>query len=136
MVKMSMVYGGDLRCRLKHGPSGSEILTDAPTDNHGKGAAFSPTDLTAASLGSCILTTMAIAAAKSNINMDGATADVEKEMVTDPVRRIGKISVRISMPRGIPVEKRDFLGKIAQNCPVHKSLSPDVLTPLEIQYPD
>jgi putative redox protein len=136
MVKMSMVYEGDLHCRLKHGPSGNQIVTDAPVDNQGKGAAFSPTDLTAASLGSCILTTMAIVARKSNINMDGATAEVEKEMVTEPVRRIGKISVRIMMPRGIPADKREFLKKIAHNCPVHKSLSPDVLTPLDIQYPD
>lgn len=136
MVKMSMVYEGDLHCLLKHGPSGNQIVTDAPVDNQGKGAAFSPTDLTAASLGSCILTTMAIAALKSNINMNGATADVEKEMVTEPVRRIGKISVRIMMPRGIPADKREFLEKIAHNCPVHKSLSPDVLTPLDIQYPD
>lgn len=136
MVKMSMVYEGDLHCRLKHGPSGNQIVTDAPVDNQGKGAAFSPTDLTAASLGSCILTTMAIAARKVNINMDGATADVVKEMVTEPVRRIGKISVHIMMPRGIPADKREFLEKIARNCPVHKSLSPDVLTPLDIQYPD
>lgn len=136
MVKMSMVYEGDLHCRLKHGPSGNQIVTDAPVDNQGKGEAFSPTDLTAASLGSCILTTMAIAARKSSINMDGATADVEKEMVTEPVRRIGKISVRIMMPRGIPSDKREFLEKIAHNCPVQKSLSPDVVTPLDIQYPD
>ena len=136
MVKMSMVYEGDLRCRLKHGPSGSEIVTDAPVDNQGKGAAFSPTDLVAAALGSCMLTVMGIAARKSNINMDGATTDVQKEMVTEPIRRIGKIHVKIVMPKGIEPGKREFLEKIAHTCPVHKSLHPDLQIPIEFQYPD
>ncbi len=136
MVKMSMVYEGDLRCRLKHGPSGSEILTDAPIDNQGKGAAFSPTDLVAAALGSCMLTVMGIAARKSDIKIDGAVADVEKEMVADPVRRIGSISVRILMPHGIDKSKREFLEKTAHTCPVHKSLHPDVKLQIVVQYPD
>lgn len=136
MVKMSMVYEGDLRCRLKHGPSGNEIFTDAPTDNQGKGAAFSPTDLVAAGLGSCMLTVMGIAARKININLDGATADVEKEMVSEPIRRIQKIHVKITMPAGIAHDKRAFLEKIAHACPVHKSLNPEIVTPIEFQYPD
>lgn len=131
-----MVYEGDLRCRLKHGPSGSEILTDAPVDNQGKGEAFSPTDLVAAALGSCMLTVMGIAARSSNINIDGATADVEKEMVREPVRRINKLSVRIKMPRGIPADKREFLEKVGHSCPVHKSLNPDLNCVIEFQYPD
>ena len=136
MVKMSMVYEGDLRCRLKHGPSGSEILTDAPVDNQGKGAAFSPTDLVAAALGSCMLTVMGIAARKSGIKMEGAKVEVEKEMVIDPVRRIGNISARILMPQGIDKDKREFLEKIAHTCPVHKSLHPDVKLQIEIKYTD
>lgn len=136
MVKMSMVYEGNLRSRLKHGPSGAEILTDAPVDNQGKGEAFSPTDLVAAALGSCMLTVMGIAARSSNINIDGAKADVEKEMVAQPVRRIAKISVRLTMPKGIPTDKREFLEKVAHSCPVHKSLSPDLNCVVDFQYPD
>ena len=134
MVKMTMVYEGDLRCRLTHGPSGQQIVTDAPVDNNGKGEAFSPTDLAAASLGSCMLTVMGIAARKSNINMDGATAEVEKEMVAAPVRRIARITVKISMPPGIDPSKREFLEHVAHSCPVHKSLSPDVQISVEFQY--
>jgi len=136
MVKMTMVYEGQLRCRLTHGPSGQEFVTDAPVDNQGKGEAFSPTDLVAAALGSCILTVMGIAARKNKINMDGARAAVEKEMVIAPVRRIGKISVAITMPAGIARDQREMLERIAHTCPVHQSLHPDVKMPVVIQYPD
>ena len=136
MVKMIMVYEGQLRCRLTHGPSGQEITTDAPVDNQGKGEAFSPTDLVGAALGSCILTVMGIAARKNQINMDGARASVEKEMVIAPVRRIGKISVTITMPAGIAREQREMLERMAHTCPVHQSLHPDVAMPIAIRYPD
>ena len=136
MVKMSMVYEGNLRCRLTHGPSGSEILTDAPVDNHGKGEAFSPTDLLAASLGSCMLTVMGIAARKNNVVIDGTTADVEKEMVTAPIRRIGKITVTIRMAAGIDPAKRSILEQAAHTCPVHKSIHPDMQITAQFIYPD
>ena len=136
MVKISIAYEGDLRCRLTHGPSGKEITTDAPVDNQGKGEAFSPTDLAAAALGSCILTVMGIAARKNGINMDGATASVEKQMVVVPVRRIGTITVMVNMPSGIAPAHRELLEKIAHTCPVHQSLHPDVKMPITIQYPD
>jgi putative redox protein len=136
MVKMSMVYEGQLRCRLTHGPSGEKITTDAPVDNQGKGEAFSPTDLVAAALGSCMLTVMGIAARKNGINMDGATAAVEKEMVVVPIRRIGKITVNVQMPAGIAALQREMLEKIAHTCPVHQSLHPDVQMPIVFQYPD
>lgn len=136
MVKMSMIYEGNLRCRLKHGPSGVEILTDAPVDNHGKGEAFSPTDLMAASLGSCMLTVMGIAARKNNIVMDGTTADIEKEMVTAPIRRIGKITVILKMAAGIDPAKRSILEHAAHTCPVHKSIHPDVKLEISVVYPD
>src|SRR5208283_1814359 len=109
MVKMSIVYEGQLRCVLTHEPSGSLIRTDAPKDNMGKGEAFSPTDLLAAALGSCMLTVMGIAAARHNIDLKGTTVDVTKEMVTAPVRRIGKISVILNMASGIPQDKRAML---------------------------
>ena len=136
MVKMHMVYEGGLRCKLTHGPSGSEILTDAPVDNMGKGEAFSPTDLLAAALGSCMLTVMGIAAQKNKVNMTGTTVDVEKEMVVSPVRRIGKVSVVFKMAWGIDKSKRGLLEQAALNCPVHKSLSAEVQTPIKFEYPD
>lgn len=136
MVKMSMFYEGELHCRLVHGPSSAQITTDAPVDNMGKGEAFSPTDLVGAALGSCILTVMGIVAQRHNINMVGATAEVNKEMVTSPIRRIGKLTVDIQMPKGIDPAKREMLERTAHSCPVHKSLHPDVQLPITIRYPD
>ncbi len=136
MVKMDIVYEGGLHCRLTHGPSGSVISTDAPKDNNGKGEAFSPTDLVAAALGSCMLTVMGIAAAKHGIELNGSTVLVTKEMVVVPARRIGTIGVTLRMASGIPVDKRPMLEAAAHACPVHKSLHPDVQVPFEIIYPD
>ena len=131
MVKMSIVYEGQLHCNLTHIPSGNVISTDAPKDNNGKGDAFSPTDLIAAGLGSCMLTVMGIQAARHQISLDGSTVDVEKEMIVDPIRRIGSIKVVLHMATGIPVEKRGMLEAAAHACPVHKSLHPDVKIPIE-----
>ncbi|MCC6758239.1 MAG: OsmC family protein [Candidatus Omnitrophica bacterium] len=136
MVKIDLVYEGDLHCRLTHGPSKAEIATDAPVDNQGKGEAFSPTDLLAAALGSCMLTVMGITARAHKINMDGTKAHVEKEMVTTPVRRVGKITVDLQMPAGITAPQRETLERVAHTCPVHRSLSPDVEVVLSINYPD
>jgi putative redox protein len=136
MVKISMIYEGGLHCRLAHGPSGSEISTDAPKDNQGKGEAFSPTDLVASALGACILTTMAIYATRHSIELAGAKSEVIKEMVADPARRIGKITVDIHMPAGVPKDQRPALERVGNTCPVHKSLHPDVQTPVTFHYPD
>ena len=136
MVKISMVYEGGLRCRLRHEPSGQVITTDAPVDNMGKGEAFSPTDLTAAALGSCMLTVMGIAAQRHNIELTGTRAEVIKEMVTQPTRRVGSISVTIQMAKGISSDKRAMLEAVAHACPIHKSLHPDVLVPVQFVYPD
>jgi putative redox protein len=136
MVKMDMIYEGNLRCRLTHGPSGNQILTDAPVDNMGKGEAFSPTDLLAAALGSCMLTVMGIAAQKNNVDLKGTAVHVEKEMITTPVRRIGKVTVVFKMAKGIDKSKRALLEQAALSCPVHKSLSPEVQTPTKFEYPD
>ena len=97
MVKIDMVYEGDLHCRLTHGPSGDVIQTDAPVDNNGKGEAFSPTDLMASSLGACMMTVMGIAAKRQGVELKGTTVRIEKEMITAPVRRIGKITVVFTM---------------------------------------
>lgn len=136
MVKMKAVYEGGLRCIITHGPSGDKIKTDAPVDNMGKGEAFSPTDLTAASLGSCMLTVMGIVAARHEINMNGSTVDIEKEMVTQPTRRIGRIKAAFHMSAGIAKDKRDMLERAAHTCPVHKSLSHDVAIEVSFHYPD
>src|SRR6188768_375757 len=98
MVQINIIYEGELHCRLTHGPSHSEISTDAPKDNMGKGEAFSPTDLVAAALGTCMLTTMGIVAQRNNIPFAGARVRVTKEMVSQPTRRIGAIGVEINVP--------------------------------------
>ncbi len=136
MVNMSIVYEGGLHCRLTHGPSGAVIMTDAPKDNMGKGEAFSPTDLVCAALAACMVTTMGIVANRHEINLDGTTIDVQKHMVTEPVRRIGKIAVQMRMAKGIPVEKRKMLENAAHSCPVQKSLHADTVVELMITYLD
>ena len=134
MVKINIVYEGQLHSALTHEPSGTVINTDAPKDNMGRGEAFSPTDLVAAALGSCMLTVMGIAAARHSIDLKGSTVEVTKEMVTAPVRRIGSISVTLHMASGIPEDKRAILEAAAHSCPVHKSLHPDVQTPIQFIY--
>ena len=126
MVEMNVVYEGQLHCALTHGPSGSKISTDAPKDNQGRGEAFSPTDLVGAALGSCMLTIMGIYAQRQNINLTGATAKVTKEMVTAPIRRIGKLTVQFNLPASLSPEHRGAMEKAAHTCPVHQSLHPDV----------
>ena len=135
MVNMEIIYEGQLHCTLTHEPSGTVINTDAPKDNMGRGEAFSPTDLVAAALGSCMLTIMGIAAARHNIDLKGTIVDVSKEMDASSGRRVGSISVVFHMPPGIPQDKRAMLEAAAHSCPVHKSLHPDVQTPIQFIYP-
>ncbi|MDX9971362.1 MAG: OsmC family protein [FCB group bacterium] len=134
MVRIDLEYLGDLRCRATHGPSGNTLLTDAPVDNHGKGEAFSPTDLVATALGGCLATVMGIVAAREEIDLNGMRIAVEKEMTTTSPRRIAKLSVRIDMP-AIPEEQRVKLDRAAKHCPVHASLSPEVEVLIDIHYP-
>lgn len=119
-----VVYIGDLRTIATHLRSGNSIETDAPVDNHGKGDRFSPTDLVATALATCIVTTIGILAPK--INITGAECQVEKIMVSNP-RRIGEIVVTISFPKSGPYteEEKAQLYNIAITCPVHQSLHPD-----------
>jgi uncharacterized OsmC-like protein len=135
MVQINVIYEGDLHCRVTHGPSGAVLATDAPKDNMGKGESFSPTDLLAASLGSCMMTLMGIYAARHAINLKGTTVEVQKEMATEP-RRVGKLTVIIQMPGKIDKTQRAALEKAALTCPVHKSLHPDTQIPVSFQYPD
>ena len=133
MVKMTAVYTGHKHCQANHEPSGSVIETDAPKDNQGRGEKFSPTDLVATALGTCILTTIAIFAEKDGVSVTGARMTVEKEM-TPPPRRIASLKVIVEMPSSIPVDYREKIRGYAENCPVKKSLHPDVSAPVEIRY--
>ena len=99
MVEMTLVYEGQLRCAATHGPSGTTLVTDAPVDNHGRGESFSPTDLLATALGSCMLTYVGLAATKHGWQLEGTRLTVKKEMVADPLRRIGRLSVEIRLPK-------------------------------------
>lgn len=133
MVKSTAVYTGELHCKLIHTPSGSQIETDAPIDNQGRGEKFSPTDLVGAAVTSCILTTMAMVAERDRVSLLGARAEVEKEMSHQP-RRIGALRVKIFLSSKIPLDYRPKLQFAAHQCPVHKSLHPDVQAPIEFIY--
>lgn len=125
MVKMKVRYLGDLRTECIH-ESGARFETDAPIDNQGKGELFSPTDLVAASLSSCMMTIMGIAARKIGVDLKGCTAEVEKQMADTAPRRVGKIVVRFRCPIAPSPIDREKLEKAAVSCPVHFSLHPDI----------
>lgn len=129
----TILYEGNLRCSAQHLQSGSTIETDAPTDNRGKGERFSPTDLVCTALASCMATTMAIKATDMNIELKGLSVDVQKHMQSDP-RRISKIDVKVSFPADLVLEEKDriILQRTGDNCPVVKSLHPDLM--LNIEY--
>ncbi len=128
-----IIYKGDLRTVATHLQSGTTMETDAPTDNQGKGERFSPTDLVATALGTCMITTMAIKARTMNINLDGTKLDVTKVMVSDP-RRIGKIIVHLYFPGELLLDEKqkEILEKTARTCPVERTLHPDVA--LDFQF--
>lgn len=134
MVHIDVRYEGDLHCEAVHGPSGTALNTDAPKDNHGRGESFSPTDLVATALGSCMLTVMGIAARTLGVDLSGATASVEKEMASSGVRRIAKLSVKIRVPGSVSAENREKLERAAHTCPVHQSLHPEVEKPIEFVW--
>ena len=134
MVTIQLEYEGQLHCRAVHGPSGTALATDAPKDNHGRGESFSPTDLLATALGSCMLTVMGIMARTLEIDIAGATASVGKEMASAPVRRIERLTVKIHVPQKLDEEQKLKLERAALTCPVHKSLHPDVQTPIEFTW--
>ncbi|HYE04697.1 MAG TPA: OsmC family protein [Planctomycetota bacterium] len=135
-VSFSIAYRGGLRCDAEHGPSKTHLITDAPTDNHGRGESFSPTDLIATGLATCMLTTMAIIHGKDGIVLDGASASVEKHMTTTPPRSIARLVVRIAMPRGIPAAARNKVEQSAHGCPVARSLGAGVVQDVTFSYPD
>jgi uncharacterized OsmC-like protein len=133
MVKITATYSGEKHCKAQHEPSQSIIETDAPKDNQGRGEKFSPTDLMATALGTCILTTMAIVAERDGVSILGSKISVEKEMNANP-RRISSLKTVIDLPQAIPIDYRKKLEHVAEACPVKKSLHPDILVPVEIRY--
>lgn len=134
MVTMQVSYEGGLRCRATHGPSGAEVLTDAPVDNHGKGESFSPTDLVATALGACMVTIMGIVAERHGWDITGTTVSVEKGMVAEPVRRIGSLTVVIQVAGEHDEKARTALERAAVTCPVHKSLAEGVDIPVRFEW--
>ena len=123
----SIIYKGQLRCECTHLQSGTVIETDAPTDNHGKGERFSPTDTLCVALATCVVTTMALKANTMQINLDGTGIAVTKYMLSDP-RRIGKIDVILTIPTTAAADETTklILQRVGDQCPVAKSLHPDL----------
>ena len=127
MATIETTYLGELRTEATHIRSGNKLITDAPVDNKGKGEAFSPSDLLATALGSCMLTIMGMAAREQNIDIDGTTCSITKIMASDP-RRVGEAQITINLPAGNYSEKDQIvLKRAALTCPVAKSLHPELL---------
>ena len=133
-IRIDCEYLGDLRVRAVHAPSGTVLHTDAPVDNHGKGESFSPTDLAATALTTCMATIMAIQGRTLGIELRGMRLSVEKHMTVQPPRRIAKLVLVITPPPGIPEDARVKLERAASACPVHHSLHPDIITDVEWRW--
>jgi len=131
----TVIYQGELRTLMQHVSSGQQVITDAPVDNQGRGAAFSPTDLVATALGACMLTVMGIKAREMNVNLEGASITVLKTMGINP-RRITEIHLQISNLPKASARERSILEHTAQTCPVHHSLHPDLQQIITFEWPD
>jgi len=128
------LYIGELRTRATHVRSGQEIITDAPPDNKGKGEAFSPTDLLATSLGSCMITIMGIAAHAHGFNIDGTKAKIWKIMESNP-RRVGEIKIELTFPKNqYTIKEKKIIEKAAYTCPVYFSLHPDLKKTIRFNF--
>ena len=131
-VIITAKYLGDDKVELQHGPSGAVIVTDLPADNGGRGRAFSPTDLAAASISSCILSIMSKLAARESIKFEGAGIEIEKHMQENP-RRISKFTGFINLPAGITARQRDMFLACVKACPVSRSLHPEIAVELVVR---
>jgi putative redox protein len=136
MVHQNITYIGELRCEAVHGPSKVHLITDAPTDNQGKGESFSPTDLVVTALASCIITTAGMIAQRENVNLEGTKIYAEKHMSTDSPRRIVNVILEFEMPQKIPLSFRSKLKATAVSCPVKQSMHPDVAVDINFRFPD
>ncbi len=135
-VEIDVEYMGNLFCRATHGPSGKTLVTEAPVDNGGAGSEFSPTDLVATAMATCVLTIMGIAARERGIDLTGATVHATKDMVADPRRRIGTVRMDITIPNGAAIGETDRrrLENCVRACPVAQSLRPEVDVQVEVRY--
>ncbi len=134
-VEIKAVYQGQLHCEATHGPSSQKLLTDAPTDNGGRGESFSPSDLVATALGTCVLTIMGIVAARHDVDLKDTSVSVNKEMVQSPTRRIGRLTTVVTFPSALELDDamKDRFIAAARQCPVHQSLHPDIDAPIEFR---
>lgn len=131
---VNTIYLGELRTEATHVQSGNKLITDAPLDNKGKGEAFSPTDLLATSLGSCMLTIMGISAREHGFNIDGTKVNIWKIMESNP-RRVGEVKIEFNFPKKNYSEKeKKFIEKAAHTCPVNLSLHPDLKKTIIFNY--
>jgi putative redox protein len=126
MVEIKLQYEGGLHCSAVHTPSGNTLTTDAPVDNNGRGESFSPTDLVATALASCIATVMGIVANRKNLPLEGMRVTVRKFMSDDSPRRISRLELDIEMPLAADHPERPLLESAARGCPVHHSIHPDI----------
>lgn len=131
MIEITTHYEGGLHCRNTHVPTGTQFSTDAPVDNNGRGETFSPTDLLAAALGSCLATIMGIVAQKMDIVLDGMKIDVKKHMSESLPRRVARLEVRIEVPLHRDHPERRVLESAALSCPVSLSIHPEIKVPIE-----
>ena len=127
-------YEGHLRTEATHTASGTIIQTDAPVDNHGRGEAFSPTDLVGTALGTCILTTMAIVAERHQVDLVGASVQMEKIMNQEPPRRIAQLNVELHLPAALSERDRALMERTAHTCPVALSLNPEIRQEVRFVY--
>ncbi|MBI5505591.1 MAG: OsmC family protein [Deltaproteobacteria bacterium] len=134
MVHIDITYTGGLRCEAVHEPSGRELTTDAPVDNHGRGESFSPTDLVATALGTCMVTIMGIFADRHDWNIEGTRVGVDKEMTAQGPRRISRLSVTIDVPSALDENARKTLESAAHTCPVRLSLLPAIDVPVVFRW--
>jgi len=126
-------YAGHLRTEATHTASGNTILTDAPVDNHGRGEAFSPTDLVSAALGACMMTIMGIVADRHNLDLTGVTYEITKHMAAEP-RRIKQIDVLFKLPATLSEKERSLLENAARTCPVALSLNSEIRQEVQFVY--
>ncbi len=133
MATIQTLYLGDYRTEITHVQSGNKVITDAPTDNNGKGEYISPTDMVAAALGSCMLTLMAIASQRLDIDLKGTRVEIQKIMAANP-RRIAEIRLDFYLPGDYDAKSKKILEGAAETCPVGKSLHPDLKQTVHFHY--
>ena len=137
MVDIYVEYQGDLHCQAEHGPSSAVLVTDAPVDNHGRGESFSPTDLVATALGTCMATVMGIVARKHGYALEGTLVHVKKTMTAAKPRRITELAVEVTLPKSVTLSVADgqtALEREAHQCPVRLSLLEAIAVPVRFEW--